>query len=85
MEFAIATVIAEAEVLDPATLEEARRRMNWLKWDSPIKVELDALKKVRTWGVIKRPRERNIVMCKSVLHIKKDVTRKIEQYKALLL
>ena len=31
MEFAMATVIAEAEALDPATLEEARRRMDWLK------------------------------------------------------
>ena len=56
MEFAMATVIAEAEALDPVTLEEARRRMDWLKWDLVIKVELEALKKVGTWGVIERPR-----------------------------
>ena len=33
MEFAMATVIAEAEALDPAMIEEARRRMDWPKWD----------------------------------------------------
>ena len=33
IEFAMAAVIAEAEALDPATLEEMRRRMDWLKWD----------------------------------------------------
>ena len=48
MEFAMAAVIAEAKSLDPATLEEARRRMDWLKWDLAIKAELEALKKVGT-------------------------------------
>ena len=48
VEFAMAAVIAEAEALDPATLKEARRRMDWLKWDLTIKVELEALKKVGT-------------------------------------
>ena len=33
MEFAMVAVIAEAEALDPASLEEARRWMDWLKWD----------------------------------------------------
>ena len=51
IEFAMAAVIAEAEALDPATLEEVRRRMDWLKWDLAIKVELEALKKAGTWGV----------------------------------
>ena len=45
MEFAMATVIVEAKALDPATLEEARRRMDWPKWDLAIKVELEALKR----------------------------------------
>jgi hypothetical protein len=44
-------------------LEEVRRRMDWPKWDLVIKAELEALKKVRTWRVIKRPRGRNIVVC----------------------
>ena len=82
MEFAMATVIAEVEALDPATLKEARRRMDWLKWDLVTKVELEALKKAGTWGVVERLRGRNIVVCKWVLHIKKDVAGKIKCYKA---
>ena len=81
MEFAMAAVIAEAEALDPAMLKEVRR-MDWLKWDLAIKAELEALKKAGIWGVIERPRGRNIVACKWVLHIKKDLARKIECYKA---
>ena len=84
MEFAMAAVIAEAEALDPATLEEARRRKDWSKWDLAIKAELEALKKAGTWGVIERPRGRNVVACKWVLHIKKDATGRIERYKARL-
>jgi hypothetical protein len=82
MEFAMAAVITEAEALDPAMLEEVRRRMDWLKWDFVIKAELEALKKAGTWGVIERLRGRNIVVCKWVLHIKKDAARRIECYKA---
>ena len=82
MEFVMAAVIVEAEALDPATLEEAKRRMDWPKWDLAIKVELEALKKAGTWGVVERPRGWNIVACKWVLHIKKDVAGRIKRYKA---
>jgi hypothetical protein len=82
VEFAMATVIAEAVALDPATLKEVRRRMDWPKWDLAIKVELEALKKAGTWGVVERLRGRNIVACKWVLHIKKDAAGKIKHYKA---
>ena len=82
MEFTMATGIAEAKALDPATLEEARRRMDWPKWDLAIKAELEALKKAGTWGVVERLRGRNIVVCKWVLHIKKNAAGRIECYKA---
>ena len=84
VEFAMAAVIVEAEALDPAMLKEARRRMDWLKWDLVIKAELEALKKAGTWGVVERLKGRNTVVCKWVLHIKKDAARKIERYKAQL-
>ena len=48
VEFAMTTVITEAEALDPATLKEVRRRMDWPKWDLAIKAELEALKKAGT-------------------------------------
>ena len=83
IEFAMAAMIAEVEALDLAMLEEVRRRMDWLKWDLVIKVELKVLKKAGTWGVIERLRGRN--MCKWVLHIKKDAAGKIKCYKAQLI
>ena len=84
VEFAMAVAVAEAEAMDPMSLEEARRRSDWLKWDEAIKVELEALRKVRTWGVVERPRGRNVVACKWVFHIKKDAAGRIEHYKARL-
>ena len=47
-----------------------------------MKAELEVLKKPGTWGVVERPRGRNIVACKWVLHIKQDVAGKIKCYKA---
>ena len=41
MEFTMATMIAEAEGLDPATLEEVRRRKDCLKWALMTKAELE--------------------------------------------
>jgi hypothetical protein len=66
VEFAMAGAIAEAEALEPASLEKAWRRKDWLKWDEAIKVKLDALKKAETWGVVERPRGWNIVASKWV-------------------
>ena len=58
-------------------------RQYWVS--SVIKAELEVLKKAGTWGVVERPRGRNIVACKWVLHIKKDVAGKIKCYKARLI
>ena len=43
VEFAMAVAVAEAEAMDPMSLEEARRRSDWLKWDEAIKVELHTI------------------------------------------
>ena len=77
----MAAVIAEGKALNPATLKEVRRRMDWPKWDLAIKAELELLKKAGTWGVVERLRGRDIVAYKWVLHIKKDAAGKIECYK----
>ena len=84
IEFAMATAIAESEAMDPQSLEEARRRRDWPRWEEAIKVELDVLKKAGTWGVVERPRGRNVVECKWVFRIKKDAAGQIERYKARL-
>ena len=80
----MATAIAESEAMDPQSLEEARRRKDWPRWEEAIKVELDALKKAGTWGVVEKPKGRNVVACKWVFRIKKDAAGQIERYKARL-
>jgi hypothetical protein len=84
IEFAMATAVAESEAMDPQSLEEARRRKDWPKWEEAIKVELDVLKKSRTWGVVERPRGQNVVACKWVFRIKKDAAGQIKCYKVRL-
>jgi hypothetical protein len=66
VELVMAGAVAEAEALEPMSLEEAWRRKDWLKWNEGIKVELDALKKAGTWGIVERLRGQNIVESKWV-------------------
>ena len=84
IEYGMAAVISEAEAMDPQMLEEARCRPDWPKWEAAIEAELNALKKAGTWGTVERPRGQNIVQCKWVFRIKKDVAGRIERYKACL-
>jgi hypothetical protein len=84
IEFGMAAAIAEAEAIDPTTVDEAKRRADWPKWEDAIQVELNALKKAGTWRIVEKPQGRNIVECKWVLHLKKDATGNIERYKARL-
>ena len=43
-----------------------------------IQDELDTLKKVKTWGIVERPKERNVIKNKWVFRIKKDSAGKVE-------
>jgi len=69
--------------MDPGTIEEARRRTDWPKWEEAIKVELDALKKAGTWGIVERPGEGTLCSANG-FRIKKDAAGQIERYKARL-
>ena len=80
----MAAAISEIKAINPQSLEEAMRRPNWPKWEVMIQEELTTLKKIRTWGIVERPRERNIVKNKWVFRIKKDSAGKVEWYKARL-
>jgi len=84
IEFAMAIAVAESEAMDPQSLEEARRRKDWPRWEEAMRVKLNALKKAGTWGVVERPKGRNVVACKWVFRIKKDAAGQIEHYKARL-
>ena len=84
IEFGLAAAVSDAEGMDPLTLEECRSRSDWPKWDEAIKVELGALKKARTWRVVERPKDRNVVDSKWVFQIKKNAAGQIEKFKARL-
>ena len=83
VDYAMATVISDAEGLEPS-YEEAKRRLDWPKWKEAIKKELDSLEKMGTWQLVKRPPNTNVVGSKWVLRIKKNSAGEIEKYKARL-
>jgi hypothetical protein len=66
------TGVAESEAMDLLTIEKARRRKDWPKWQEAIRDQLEVQKKAGTWGVVERSRERNVVACKWVFRIEKD-------------
>ena len=47
-----------------------------------MKVELLESKEAGTWGIVERPKGRNVVARKWVFRIKKDAAGRIERYKA---
>ncbi len=81
--WAMAAMMNTAEYLNPS-YEEAKRRPDWPKWQEAIKAELISLEKNGTWSTVERPKGANVVSCKWVLRIKKNVAREIEKYKARL-
>ena len=84
IKFALAAAASDAEGMDPLTLDEARNRSDWPKWDQAIQTELGALEKAGTWRVVERPKDRNVVNCKWVFRMKKNSNGQIEKYKARL-
>jgi hypothetical protein len=82
-DLAMAAVMGGAEGIMP-TVEEARKRPDWPKWDQAIKVELNNLKDTSTYQLVERPPNANIVDSRLVLHIKKNSAGEIKKYKARL-
>ena len=82
--FALLAGNAEAEGLEPMTIEEAKMQPDWLKWEEAINAELKSLDDANTWNMVERPKNTNIVSCKWVFKIKKNTAGEIDKYKACL-
>ena len=79
----MATAMNAAEDLEPM-YEEAKKRLDWPKWEDAIKAELASLEANGTWKIVERPADTNVVGCKWVLRIKKNAAGEIDKYKAQL-
>ena len=82
--YAMVARVSEAEGLDPSTIDEARARPDWAKWDEAISKELASLEAARMWDVVECPKGVNIIRCKWVFKIKWNAAGEINKYKARL-
>ena len=82
--FALLAGNTEAEGLEPTTVDEAKTRPDWPKWEEAINAKLKSLEDAHTWNVVERPKNTNVVSCKWVFKIKKNTAGEIDKYKACL-
>jgi transposase InsO family protein len=68
----------------PKSVKEIAEREDKIKWEQAIKEELDSLEENKTWTLVKRPMNANIVDCKWVFTLKNDEQGNISRYKARL-
>ena len=61
LEYAMAAAISEIEAIDPQSLNKAMGRPDHPKWEITIQEELITLEKAKTWSIVERPKECNIV------------------------
>jgi hypothetical protein len=85
MEHATAAAISEIEAFNPQSLEEARQRPDWPKWQIAIQEELKALETASTWKIVERPENRNIVKINGYSESKKTQLGKSNNTKQDLL
>ena len=85
LEHAMAAAISEIKAIGPQSLNEAMGRPDHPKWEIAIQEELITLEKAKTWSIIERLKEHNVIKNKWVFRIKKDAAGKVEQYKMRLI
>ena len=81
---ALAAAISDVEGLEPASLAEAKRRPDWLRWKDAMDEEMKALEAYKTWELDDLPPGANLVGCRWVYALKKDAAGHIIRYKARL-
>jgi Reverse transcriptase (RNA-dependent DNA polymerase) len=83
-EYLLALETADAEAIEPRTLNEARHRPDWLLWEKGIHEELDTLHKAGTLDLVDKPEAANVIGSKWVFYTKKDAAGAVVRHKAHL-
>ena len=84
VEYAMVAEMSEVEGLEPRSLVEVKRSLDWLFWEKAIFEELKTLEEAGTWELIDPPAGANIVGSKWVFCVKKDAAGHVVQFKACL-
>ena len=74
----------DIEPLEPKSLTEAKRRLEWPEWEKAIHKELKTLEDVGTWELTNTPEGANVVGSKWVFRIKHNASGRVVRYKARL-
>lgn len=69
---------------DPVTINDAKRRIDWLEWKDAIDKEYSALIKNGTWILSDLPPGRKPISCKWTFKLKYKANGDIDKYKARL-
>ena len=83
-EYIFLAEVSNLEALEPRNIMEAKARPDWNLWERAIKEELRTLREARTWEVVDKPKNANVVGSKWVFRAKKDAAGNVVRYKARL-
>lgn len=73
-----------SSIAEPKTYKEAISSVHRNEWIQAMNEEMSSLKANKTWDIVDKPDNANIVGCKWTFKIKRDVTGKIQRFKARL-
>ena len=80
----IASAVCAAELEEPKTMNEARKRPDASKWLQATQEEMNSLIEHDTWSLTKLPPGRKIIGSKWVFKIKQDENGEAARYKCRL-
>ena len=80
----IASALCAAEMEEPKTMSQEKKRPDAVKWMNAAKEEMDSLLEHDTWSLTKPPLGRKVIGSKWVFKIKHDENGHAERYKCRL-
>ena len=84
VEINLAMALIVSKIIDPPSIEAARKQKDWLEWETSIKTELEIHRTLRTGILITPPPNMNIVGSWIMLHYKLNKDGSISTRKSRL-